>query len=218
VILIAVPVLVAATYRATARTDSGIIRVRGIVVEDAAGRPRILIGAPIPDAANRVRTDTARVRQIWAPRFPGRPYMDYYRNYKNSMIGMLIMNDSGFDRVLVGDSTPDPNIGRRIGPATGVVINDAHGFEHGGFSILTVDGHDRTVLGLDSRAGEAAVLSAYDSGTVGLRLHSLGREIFIGRAPPDDSGGLNGEAFFGAVAYRGDRVTYRVSAAGPSVH
>jgi len=34
----------------------GVLRVRGLVVEDSLGRERILIGAPIPHAANRVRT------------------------------------------------------------------------------------------------------------------------------------------------------------------
>ena len=58
-------------------TDAdGVLRVRGLIVEDAAGRERILIGAPVPEAANRVRTDEARVRDLWAPRFP-EAYMGY---------------------------------------------------------------------------------------------------------------------------------------------
>lgn len=41
------------------RSDDQILRARGLVIVDAAGRERILIGAPIPAAANRVRTDTS---------------------------------------------------------------------------------------------------------------------------------------------------------------
>ena len=37
----------------------GVIRTRGIVIVDEKGRERILIGAPIPAARNRVRTDLA---------------------------------------------------------------------------------------------------------------------------------------------------------------
>lgn len=45
--------------RSATATD-GVLRVRGLIIEDGAGRERILIGAPIPEAANRVRTDVAR--------------------------------------------------------------------------------------------------------------------------------------------------------------
>jgi hypothetical protein len=204
-------VLIAGTYRLSLNIDSGVIHVRGIVVDDAAGRARILIGAPIPAAANRVRTDSTRARRIWGPHFPAE-YMTYYRTYRHSMTGILIMNDSGFDRVAIGDSTPDPNVGRRIGPATGIQVNDAHGFERGGFGLLTVGGKDRAVLGLDSRHGEAVSLSTIDSGASGLRMFSGDRSLFVGGAPAEDSVGGRGESFFGAIAYRGDDVTYRVDA------
>jgi hypothetical protein len=211
-VLTAVPVLVAASYRPAVSVDSGVIHVRGIVVDDAAGRPRILIGAPIPSASNRVRTDTAQVRRIWGPHFPA-AYLTYYQSYRHSMTGMLIMNDSGFDRVAIGDSTPDPNIGRRIGPATGIAVNDAHGFERGAFGLLTVAGKDRMVLGLDSRRGEAATLSVFDSGAGGLRLTSGDRSLFIGNSPSNECPGGERAPFFGAVAYQGDSVTYCLNAA-----
>jgi hypothetical protein len=137
VVLLVVPALAAAKYHSVFTDVSGVIHVRGVVVDDADGHARILIGAPIPEVAGRVRTDTARVRQIWGPHFPP-AYLTYYLSYRHSMTGMLIMNDSGFDRVAIGDSTPDPNIGRRIGPATGIFVNDAHGFERGGFGQLTM--------------------------------------------------------------------------------
>ena len=61
----------------------GVLRARGLVIEDDAGRERILIGAPIPEAANRVRTDTVRLREAWAPRFSefSEDYMEEYMSY-----------------------------------------------------------------------------------------------------------------------------------------
>ena len=92
-----------------------ILRARGLIIEDQAGRERILIGAPIPFAKNRVRTDTARVAKLWAGRFPNpAQYMEWYRGYRHSMHGMVVLDENGMDRLAVGDSTPDPNIGRRI--------------------------------------------------------------------------------------------------------
>lgn len=68
--------------RSATATD-GVLRVRGLIIEDEAGRERILIGAPIPEAANRVRTDEARVRELWGPRFPDlEQYMGWYRDYQ----------------------------------------------------------------------------------------------------------------------------------------
>ena len=133
--------------RSGTATD-GVLRVRGLVIEDAAGRERILIGAPIPEAANRVRTDEARVREIWGPRFPDEEqYMGYYQDYDHSTNGLVILSEDGFDRLVLGDPVSDPNIGRRIGPSTGLVINDAEGFERSGYGLLDVNGLYRVVLG-----------------------------------------------------------------------
>ena len=117
-------------FRSGTDTD-GILRARGLIIEDDAGRERILIGAPIPEAANRVRTDESRVREVWLPRF-SEEYMDWYQDYNHSTNGILILSEDGFDRIALGDPKPDPNIGKRIGPSTGMVINDAEGFERMG--------------------------------------------------------------------------------------
>lgn len=71
--------LVVLFFRSGTETD-GVLRARGLVIEDDAGRERILIGAPIPEAANRVRTDEARVREAWGPRFSeySEDYMEEY--------------------------------------------------------------------------------------------------------------------------------------------
>src|SRR5215831_163801 len=78
-------------FKAEAQSSDRILRVRGIVIDDAAGHERILIGAPIPTAQNRVRTDEARVRQLWAPRYPSADrYMNFYKDYQHATNGILI--------------------------------------------------------------------------------------------------------------------------------
>jgi len=55
-----------------------VTRTRGIIIEDSQGRERILIDAPLPASRARVRTDTSRVRQVWAQRSPN---PDQYMGY-----------------------------------------------------------------------------------------------------------------------------------------
>lgn len=160
-----------------------VLRARGLVIVDAAGRERILIGAPIPEARNRVRTDSARAALACASQFPdAAQYMRWYAAYRHTMHGMLVLDENGIDRLAVGDSTPDPNIGKRIGAGTGILVNDANGFERTGYGMLTVDGRDRVVLGLDGKDGEeSAVLSVHDGGHAGLSVRGAeNRSIFLG--------------------------------------
>lgn len=174
-----------AAFRPGAPEDQ-VLRARGLVIVDAAGRERILLGAPIPAARGRVRTDSARVRQIWGPRFPA-AYLTYYQKYRHAMNGMLVLDERGFDRVAVGDSVPDPNIGRRIGPSTGVIINDAQGFERSGYGLLTVGGRDRMVLGLDDGRGQEGVaLMVLDSGRAGVAIQDGRNGAYLGTAPAND--------------------------------
>lgn len=182
----------------TAAAEEQILRARGLVIVDEAGRERILIGAPIPDAENRVRTDMARVEEIWGPRFP-RAYIDeYYPNYRHRMHGMLVLDENGFDRIAFGDSVPDPNIGQRVGPASGLLINDAEGFERSGYALLDVDSVYRVVLGLDGDDGrEGVVLSLHDGGPRGLTI-SGDASIFLGTAP-ESTYVARGEAFSGLL-------------------
>ncbi|MYG19561.1 MAG: hypothetical protein F4208_08355 [Gemmatimonadales bacterium] len=116
--------LVVLFVRGGAATDD-VIRAQGLIIEDAAGRERILIGAPIPEASDRVRTDEARVREVWGPGFP-EAYMDFYRDYNHETNGMLILNDRGViggslpDRErTVGTSPADASPARRRGRAAG---------------------------------------------------------------------------------------------------
>ncbi len=187
-----------------------IIRARGFVVVDEQGRERILIGAPIPPAKGRVRTDPARVRDVWAEGLPDPDrYMGYYAQYDHSMNGVLILDEHGFDRIALGSPTPDPNLGRRIGPATGLLINDAEGFERSGYGLLTVNGSDRVVLGLDSNQGtEALTLSVHDGGSVGVRIAGGGEALFLGRVPGGLTGAESGFPFTGLFIRSNDSLVY----------
>ncbi len=191
-----------------------VLRVRGLVIEDDAGRERILIGAPIPEASNRVRTDEARVREIWGPRFP-QEYMGYYQDYDHATNGLVILSEDGFDRLVLGDPVPDPNIGKRIGPSTGVVINDAEGFERSGVGLLDVNGHYRVVYGLDSDRGrEGLVLALDDQGdVVGVTVGEGENMIFLGSAPMGL--GIPGlaEPFQGLLITRDGEPVYEVNVA-----
>ena len=195
----------------------GIVRTRGIIVEDDKGRERILIGAPIPPARNRVRTDLARVQKEWAPRFPDSArYMGYYRNYRHTMHGMLVLDENGHDRVAIGDSTPDPNIGRRIGPGTGIQLNNAQGFERGGYSMLNVNGVERVVLGLDSRQGrEGIALALDDAGRVQVMVRDGEKMMLLGTLSPTDQAREGARPEFGIVVRDGNELKHRVVTGQP---
>lgn len=207
--------LIAGVFALAAFTQpsTNVIRTRGIVIVDDKGRERILIGAPIPAARNRVRTDLARAESAWAKRFPDpKAYMRWYADYRHTMHGMLVLDENGFDRLAIGDSTPDPNIGKRIGAGPGIDINDAQGFERSGYGLLTVAGKDRVVLGLDGNDGnEAVTLSVHDGGGSGLRVDaSNNRSIFLGMASPQRVTGRP-DTVSGLVLKQGAREVHRLA-------
>jgi len=191
----------------TNNSDDQVLRARGIVIVDDAGRERILIGAPIPEAKNRLRTNLTRVDSAWAGRYPKGAYMKWYADYRNAVSGMLVLDEHGVDRVVVGDSLPDPNIGRRIGSSAGVLINDAQGFERSGYGLLSVKGSDRVVLGLDTNRGEeGVVLAVIDGGRLGVHVAGRGFLGFFGAAPAADSLGGIGESVAGLLLKQGAAV------------
>lgn len=159
-----------------------VLRVKGIIVEDINGKERILIGAPVPYAENRVRTDTSRVKNLWGKWFPPE-YMSWYKDYNHDNYGILILDSLGYDRIAIGNPAPDPNIGKRIGPSTGMIINDQDGFERTGYGVLNVDGRNRVVLGLDNENGtEGIAIALFEDGTNGISMGGEQGSIFLGKA------------------------------------
>ena len=202
-------------FRSGTEAD-GVLRARGLIIEDDAGRERILIGAPIPEAANRVRTDTARLREAWGPRFAEfrdgymEEYMSYYQDFNHSTNGILILSEDGFDRIALGDPKPDPSVGMRIGPSTGMVINDAEGFERMGYGLLDIDGTYRVTLGLDSNGStEGLVLFLDDlTGEVGVSVGDRGDRIFLGKASAGHGLSSLPDPFQGLLFRRDGEIVY----------
>lgn len=178
----------------------GVIRVKGIVVEDDRGRDRILIGSPIPYSKDRVRTDTAKVRKYWGKSYEEmeNQYMGWYKKYKHSTDGIVVMNEDGFDRVLVGDDLADPNIGQRMFQMAGILWNDKQGWELGGAGVNTLkNGKARSVMGVDSEEGEAVHLMALEDGTKGIVINDASGRLLIGTSQANGSLYKNKEKFTG---------------------
>ncbi|HET9133384.1 MAG TPA: hypothetical protein VFN90_03690 [Gemmatimonadales bacterium] len=64
--------------------------------------------------------------------------------------GVIIVDEAGRERVVLGAPIPDPKEGKRIAAATGLAINDTLGHERFGLSLFP-DG--RVVMGFDAPAG-----------------------------------------------------------------
>jgi hypothetical protein len=178
----------------------GIIRAKGIVIEDSSGRDRILIGAPIPFSKDRVRTDTNKVRKHWAKEYEedADKYMEWYKNYYHGAEGVVIMNEKGFDRVLLGDKLADPNIGKRMFEPAGILWNDKEGWELGGAGVnTTADGKARSVMGVDDKNGEAAHIVALEDGTKGLVIGGEKGRLLIGMSKQNGKWFKNKKAFTG---------------------
>ena len=162
-----------------------VIRAKGIVIEDENGKDRILIGAPIPHSKDRVRTDTALVRKYFASDVARNPnqYMEWYKKYRHSAYGMVVMNEKGIDVMQMGDQLSDPNVGRRIFLPTGILLNNQKGMEVGGFGTHSFDdGRSGVALGLDDpgngrEAFHAIVLS---DGTRALILQDSKGKLVVG--------------------------------------
>lgn len=162
-----------------------LIRTKGIIVEDANGKDRILIGAPIPQSKDRVRTDTALVRKYFAPDVAKDPnqYMEWYKKYRHTAYGMVVMNEKGIDVLQMGDQLSDPNVGRRMFLPTGILLNNQKGMEVGGFGTQTFDdGRSGVALGLDDPGNGREALHAVvlSDGTRALILQDAKGKLVIG--------------------------------------
>src|SRR5258708_6228929 len=104
-----------------------ILHVRGIVIEDDSGRPRLLLGAPV--------SNNGRKRQ-------------------DEVTGLILLSSDGTDRLTIGTAEYDQVNGtlqHRIANGAGVLLNDTDGNERGGFGILD---SGRVTLRLDRAQGE----------------------------------------------------------------
>jgi hypothetical protein len=169
-----------------AKTDKfDLIRAKGIIIEDENGKDRILIGAPIPQSKDRVRTDTALVRKYFASDVAKDPnqYMEWYKKYRHSAYGMVVMNENGIDVMQMGDKLSDPNVGRRIFLPTGILLNNQKGMEVAGFGTHTFDdGRSGVALGLDDPANgrEAFHIVVLSDGTRALILRDSNGKTVVG--------------------------------------
>lgn len=194
--------------------DNKILRAKGLVIVDDNGKERILIGAPLPYARNRVRTDTARVRALWSKKFPNPDqYMKWYKDYNHQANGILILDEQGYDKVCLGDGVPDANIGPRIGKQSGLIFCDEEGSERGGLGILNVgEKTNRVVLALDGANGmDATGISVLEDGETGFFASGpKGYNMFIGSAP---AGSYTTEPLFGISMNQKKNTLYKLNAA-----
>ena len=132
--------------RSPALGPDKVLRLRGLVIEDESGRPRVLLGAPVAKVGGRLRSDAA--------------------------IGMVVLNEAGQDRLQVGNCGGPQSgsvVQARIAAATGLMLCDLQGNERGGFGFLD---NGRVVLGMDDSGGEGVMLFlAPDLGMKGMLIN-----------------------------------------------
>lgn len=115
--------------------DKDVLNVKGIIVRDNQGKPRIVIGAPSKAIKGRKRQD--------------------------ELVGIVYLDENGNDRLTFGKEpdpmTPGGIVPRRIG-ASGILIHDKDGIERGGYSVLD---DDMALLTLDwPKSGEGVSISS----------------------------------------------------------
>lgn len=104
-----------------------VLHLRGLVIEDDQGRPRMLLGAPTPAVSGRRRPE--------------------------SVDGLVLLGPNGADRFVVSYPGYEPQVQGKVGkrqydaPSAGLMINDADGNERIGLG--TSDDGSRSVLGMD---------------------------------------------------------------------
>ncbi len=133
--------------RVQASGSDQILHVKGLVIEDAQGRARVLLGAPFPTVKDRVRQD-------------------------ETTTSLIFLDEKGHDRLTLGEE-PTPQVDgkvpsgyHRIAPGVGMLIHDDQGNERGGMGWL---GNGRAAIALD-RPGLDAIGAYVDdhSGFAGM--------------------------------------------------
>jgi len=164
----------------TVAASEDVLRVHGIIIEDQAGRARILLGSPLPEVKGRLRRDS-------------------------TYDAMVFLDEHGHDRITLGEILPAqimgaiPSTGHRISQGYGFMVNDTLGNERGGFSFLDVG---RATLALDrpngdawaalvdDQSGFAGAVSLYDKqvgdGATGILAGTQGKRAFIDIKGLDD--------------------------------
>jgi hypothetical protein len=192
------------------RQEPRILRAEGIVIVDAQGRDRILIGAPVLASPARIRTDPDKAGKAWASRYPR---FNWYAGLRHATNGIVLLDEEAFDRIVMGDPAPDPNIGRRIAPSTGIAINDQQGFERTGWGYFPT--LNRVVLGLDDDKGsEGVVLVVNEAGEAGVRTQGKESGLFLGYAEPGGDLSTLDRPFSGFLIKPGKNVKHRLDAFG----
>jgi len=164
--------------------NSKLLVTEGIIIQDTLGNDRILIGSPLPYSSKRVRADSAKAWETYIAKWPEERRMqvwDWFKGYNHTSNGIVILSESGYDRIAIGDPTPDPVIGKRIAPGCGFTLMDDQGYERGGMGVMNFDGKYRVTLGLDSDKGsEGITLMVDDDGFNGLFVPGTEKYIFLG--------------------------------------
>ena len=129
----------------------------------------------------------------------------------------LVIEDSlGNARVVLGAPVPDPKGGRRMSPATGMVINDAAGFERFGVGVTATG---RANLGLDAPphegrpGGERVDMSASENGGAEFRMLDHRSYVRAHMELFDD----NTIALFFEELHGDTTIVHRVSATGDTI-
>ncbi len=148
-----------------------VLRVQGLIVEDAEGNPRILIGAPFPMTKERKRDDRTT--------------------------GILILDKKGVDRLVIGSPAPNPQIKgtvvKRMSPSTGIQINNPDGNELTGYGVMD---SGSVVLGMDYESGEGiGLFISKEMGYTGLLINGDKRppnaqRVFLGTSRKEESPGI----------------------------
>jgi len=129
VLVLALVVMATVVVRSAeaARTERGVLRLRGLVIEDERGRPRLLLGAPTPSVSGRTRQEPVS--------------------------GIVLLGSNGADRVVIAYPGLEPQVMGKVQtrsipvPSAGLLINDAEGNERAGLGAS--DDGNRVSLGLD---------------------------------------------------------------------
>jgi hypothetical protein len=122
-----------------------VLRLRGLIIEDEHGNPRLLLGAPIAPVYGRKRTDLVD--------------------------GIVLLGENGADRVVINYHGYEPQVENKVEkrstPASaGLIVNDANGDERAGLGVsddgtrisLGMDYPDRDALGLLVSPGFSGVV------------------------------------------------------------